>query len=546
MIKNYIKNRYKSIISGKKNIFKFHKEIEVAIYKKNFLDLDIVINANQLRTYSFCNKSDQKKVLVDRIKSIFARDRNFFFPTLLDEIYISFASIKYKKKFSLPINLEIIKQIKEISNLQISTVKCLLLWNLWIFYNFILAIKSYFFILYNNIKNFFKRINKKNSVYFDLNINYFQLLNNNNNFHIISQYIKKNDNIKNVYAKRTFKRKIEYIFSEENFSKDGVNFFYTESPIPVFKKLYTIISFSAWFFFSALVALYDLLKGNWYSVLLLNEIVLSKAFSYASEDEIIDEYIFSYQGTGYRPLWTYDAENKKKRVSLFFYSTNTEPYVVGRHPQLENVGNWRHLSFNYFYAWNQFQKEIILKNITHRKISIEILGPMLFLINKYNKILTKNFISVFDITPARFAKKLFYTKDIMNGKYISKFHKDILQISIETKLPLVIRVKKDYNNVNDYDKFYILTLKNIEKNFNVKILDRENSCLNELISKSLCCISYPFTSTAIIANELNKPSIYYDPSKLISNLNSHINHGIKTINDLNSLKKWVENQKLLL
>jgi hypothetical protein len=85
----------------------------------------------------------------------------------------------------------------------------------------------------------------------------------------------------------------------------------------------------------------------------------------------------------------------------------------------------------------------------------------------------------------------FYSKDIINGKYISKFHKDILQISIETKLPLVIRTKKDYNNVNDYDKFYILTLKNIEKNFNVKILDRENSSLNELLSGSLCCISYP-------------------------------------------------------
>jgi len=543
MIYNCAKNRLKSIISGKKNICKFHKEIEIAIYKKKFLDLDLVINDNQLRTYSFCNKSDQKKVLAERIKSIFASDHHPFFPILLDEIYISFASTKYKKNFVLPINLEIIKKIKKISNLKISTVKCLVLWNFWIFYNFILAIRSYFFILYNNIKNFFKRKNNKNSVYFDLNIDYLYLLNNTNNFHIIFQYLKKNNNIKNVYAKSTSKKKIEYIFSEENFSKDGVNFFYTDSPIPVFKKLYTIISFSAWFFFSAFLALYDALKGNWYSMLLLNEIVLSKAFSYASDDEIIDEYIFSYQGTGYRPLWTYDAENKKKRVSLFFYSTNTEPYVVGRHPQLENIGNWRHLSFNYFYAWNQFQKEIILKNITHRKISIEILGPMLFVINKYNKILTKNFISVFDITPARFAKKLFYSKDIINGKYISKFHKDILQISIETKLPLVIRTKKDYNNVNDYDKFYILTLKNIEKNFNVKILDRENSSLNELLNESLCCISYPFTSTAIIANELNKPSIYYDPSKSITGLNNHIDHGIRTINDFDTLKNWIENQK---
>jgi polysaccharide biosynthesis PFTS motif protein len=539
MIKNYIKNRYKSIISGKRNIFKFHKEIEVAIYKKKFLDLDLVINENLLRTYSFSTKNDLKKVLADLIKSIFAKDNHPLFPILLEEIYISYASRKYKKKFSLPLNLEIIKKIKKINNFQISTIKCLALWNFWIFYNFALAIKSYFFILYNNIKNFSKKKNKENSVYFDLNINYNELLNNNNNFHIIFQYIKKN-NIKNVYTKPTSNKKIETLFKEENFNKNGVNFFYTESPIPVFKNFYKIISFSGWFFFSLFLALYDLLKGNWYSILLFNEILLSKAFSYASEDEIMNEYIFSYQGTGYRPLWTYNAENKNKKVSLFFYSTNTEPYMVDSHPQLENIGNWCHLSFNYFYAWNQFQKEIILKNISHRKISIEILGPMLFVINTYNKILTKNFILVFDITPGRFAKRLFYTKDIMNGKFISKFHKDIFQISNETKLPLIIRVKKDYNNINDYDKLYIRTLKNIEKNSNVKILDRENSCLNELISRSLCCISYPFTSTAIIANELNKPSIYYDPSKLISNLNRHIDHDIKTINDLNLLREWVE------
>ena len=145
MTKYFVKSRLKSIISGKKNIIKFHKEIEVAKYKKKFLNLPLEVNDSQLRTYSFCNKSDQKNVLTDRIKSIFARDSNIFFPILLDEIYISYASTKYKKKFSLPMNWKMIKEIKKVSNLKISTFKSLLLWNFWIFYNFILATKSFFF-----------------------------------------------------------------------------------------------------------------------------------------------------------------------------------------------------------------------------------------------------------------------------------------------------------------------------------------------------------------------------------------------------------------
>ena len=294
------------------------------------------------------------------------------------------------------------------------------------------------------------------------------------------------------------------------------------------------------------LVIFDFFRGNHYSIMLFDEIINSKAFSYASKNNMMDEYIFSYQGNGHRPLWTYDAEDNKKKISLFFYSTNTEPYTVKFIKQSTKSSDWSGLGYDNFYVWDNFQKEIILKNITNRKLSIEILGPILIHINKEYKLPFNKFIAAFDITPERMSKKLFLTKDIINGYFLNKFYNDILKLSILKKLPLVIRTKKNFLDKYNYDKNYILCLQNIQKYKHVKIVTRESSSLNSIIKESLCCISYPFTSTAIVANELRKPSIYYDPTKLISNLNNHIDHGIKTLNDFDSLKKWVENQKLLL
>ena len=50
----------------------------------------------------------------------------------------------------------------------------------------------------------------------------------------------------------------------------------------------------------------------------------------------------------------------------------------------------------------------------------------------------------------------------------------------------------------------------------------------------------PFTSTALIAKHLGKPSIYYDPRDLLHK-NDIASHGIRIISDLDILKKWVSN-----
>ncbi len=61
-----------------------------------------------------------------------------------------------------------------------------------------------------------------------------------------------------------------------------------------------------------------------------------------------------------------------------------------------------------------------------------------------------------------------------------------------------------------------------------------------VIEASTIVISMPFTSTALIARELGKPSCYYDPTGLVQK-DDRAAHGIEIIIGPEELKKWLKN-----
>jgi polysaccharide biosynthesis PFTS motif protein len=59
-----------------------------------------------------------------------------------------------------------------------------------------------------------------------------------------------------------------------------------------------------------------------------------------------------------------------------------------------------------------------------------------------------------------------------------------------------------------------------------------------LIEDSVAAISMPFTSTAIIASELGKPSCYFDPTGIIQQ-DDRGAHGIPVVCGIDELRCWV-------
>ena len=64
----------------------------------------------------------------------------------------------------------------------------------------------------------------------------------------------------------------------------------------------------------------------------------------------------------------------------------------------------------------------------------------------------------------------------------------------------------------------------------------------QVIQKTKACISISFTSTAIIAKQEGKPSVFYDPTDIIQKDDREA-HGLPVLNGIGELKVWIESIK---
>ena len=111
----------------------------------------------------------------------------------------------------------------------------------------------------------------------------------------------------------------------------------------------------------------------------------------------------------------------------------------------------------------------------------------------------------------------------------------------DTLVNFILRKKHKLTNHLPHeaiDKKYIAQINKIKSSKSF-IFDRTNSNIFDLIKSSNICISFPYSSTAILARELGKPSIYYDPSNQIDKYNKKFSHGIHVINNFDTLDEWI-------
>jgi polysaccharide biosynthesis PFTS motif protein len=77
----------------------------------------------------------------------------------------------------------------------------------------------------------------------------------------------------------------------------------------------------------------------------------------------------------------------------------------------------------------------------------------------------------------------------------------------------------------------------LAENSHVVLVEPDISA-NRVIEASFAVISMPFTSTALIAREMGKPSIYYDPCGLLQR-DDRAAHGIPVVSGADELEAWI-------
>ena len=418
-----------------------------------------------------------------------------------------------KSKFSSPLPKRwqdhiVIKKIN--INKFMSSFKWLLLCMKYYFKSY----KTIYILFYESLKNIFY----KN----DVNLQNCIFINNLNKDIISSQdlsstainWLKKNQSLKN---KKCFQNSLNI----KDFKFNNSSIIYRKKSFPYLSNFRDFSNFSIWILKSHYYLICDLFKNyNLINFLFYSEFIESYLHKNLTSENNI--FLFNNSNSLYRPLWTFIIEKKNSKVFFYFYSTNNEPIIdINSLP----LFGWYPLTWNNYLIAHKQQLNFI-NSVTKVNYKYQIADVFDHSI-KSNVSLPDNFILAFDISPQNDVEFSYSGEmyDYFSYDKIEIFLNDIVNIVSRHGINLVLKTKK--LNVANNRKYQLL-IKKISALPNIYICST-NLTLENLIQNSKLVISYPFSSPSLIAKNINKKSIYYDPLQLITH--NHNNRlGINLIN----------------
>jgi polysaccharide biosynthesis PFTS motif protein len=189
-------------------------------------------------------------------------------------------------------------------------------------------------------------------------------------------------------------------------------------------------------------------------------------------------------------------------------------------------------------VWDEYQADFI-KRAIGSSYNIYIVGPIYFSDSSKQFILPDSIevISVFDVQPVR--DSIYQFLGLPVEYYIpetsKQFLSDIHGVLKGKGVKMILKRKRNIGKLvhSGYSNF----LSKLAKSEYLLEADPDLSA-RRIIEKSTLVISMPFTSTAIIAKELGKPSIYYDPHGMIQK-DDRAAHGIQVVSGYKELENWI-------
>jgi len=353
-----------------------------------------------------------------------------------------------------------------------------------------------------------------------------------NNYNLIIWFIR-NKHILNI----DFNTIHHLVPNSANLEIDGISISNYNRLIPGIRNWLGFLKLLKWAFFLILNICIYFFRGFWWNCILINESISAKRVQLSNSNDIALSYIFSNSEWIYRPLWTYEAEKKGAQIILYFYSTNCEPFKT-KQGYLTQYRGYASMNWPKYLVWDLHQENFIKRAVDNNP-KIEIVGPIWYQDSNIEINLPNNrqAVAVFDVQPVRnsFYQKLALYPEYYTPSNAIAFLKDI-SLSIESHgLTMIWKRKRNIGKlIHPQFKYFIEKLK---ANKNILIVDPDIAAIR-VIEKSIAVISMPFTSTALIAKNMGRPSVYYDPFGVILK-DDRGSHDIKIITDINELNEWI-------
>ena len=291
-------------------------------------------------------------------------------------------------------------------------------------------------------------------------------------------------------------------------------------------------------FYLAIIAFVGLLFGRWINGFILNQAIMLTHATCLNPKKLALEYLFHNSNWIYRPLWTYATERLGSKITLYFYSTNSEKIEK---PGVETTIDWGFgaMTWPRYLVWDDGQKKFIEKAVGKRRKIILKVGHIWFESHKEDlPIINSKMIAVFDVVPFRKSRFCILNGDVdyYSSENSEKFLSDLECVISNSKYKILFKSKRKLNNHTS--RAYIKLMEKLSNNLCFKIINPEIDA-TRVINRSVAVISMPFTSTALIAKEIGKPSVFYDPTSTILK-SDPARHGIQLLHGIDELRDWVE------
>ncbi len=260
----------------------------------------------------------------------------------------------------------------------------------------------------------------------------------------------------------------------------------------------------------------QLIGGRWQPAFMVDDLLLNYYFL-DKKIELFDIYIFDYQGTIYRPLWTFTAERRGARIILLNYSSSSVPDVNGK--SVDRI-YWKLSLWNEVIPFNSRTFEWV-REISPNLVNV-IGGPTVFLADS-NKVLPENLLSerwvaVFDY-PYPCSKKYIgfhENEDYMTSKngdpleLYKSFFSDIGELCSINDMHVCLKPKRFSDDLSQDYRNYITQLKELS---NFHVLDHDLSPYR-VADSALAVLVLPFTSVGHYV-EGSSPTVFYDPFSIL-------------------------------
>lgn len=301
-----------------------------------------------------------------------------------------------------------------------------------------------------------------------------------------------------------------------------------------------VTNYAAWGLCASVIAMVDCLRGRWWHALLLNQAALAAQVRNLPADALAREYLFHLSGWIYRPLWTYEAERLGSEITFYYYATNNEAFKRSNSYSPPHYG-WRSMSWPRYLVWDEYQADVVRRAVGEQA-KISIVGPIWMNSSAIEMPQLEGLaVAVFDITPHRQSVYCVGGLDYYEFHIpatSNRFLEHVANATYQHDVAMLWKRKRKIGAMAH--PHYRHFADRLSERKNVVSVDPDISALR-VIESSCAVISMPFTSTALIARAMGKPSIYYDPTGQLER-DDRAAHGIPIISGVDELEAWLSAQ----